>query len=229
MKFFKITTLLILLLLPLICMSQKTILLNKGEYGYGSLHSKEYQQFQYYIPSGNIGVFTLKNTNWQSDLDIYLYNASGSLLSKGERNGSLPDIASTYYLSGGRYVYIYVKNNGNALASYEVRVESIDFLGVVGEVLGEMALKELSRQAFNYLFDIDENSPDYENIDLNYSRAMDIFVSVVNAENTNHFVISTVLSELNKQARAYFGYGHEGDFVVKYFAKICTKYYKHYY
>jgi hypothetical protein len=181
-----------------------------SNYGYGeSLAGGNTRYYKYYISSGRISVFTLKNLSSGSDFDLYLYSDEGmnNLVGKGSNSGTKSELEVISQENYGRYVYIKVKNYGNEYASYKLYAHEIDFVKILTDSLLETAAISLLKQLFSSDDDSEEDTR-------NKARAATVIFSAISGKNLGEIGEELLINEVTTAIQEELGYGFWGDYAV---------------
>ena len=202
--------------------------LPNGKYGYGLLASKGAAFWQYYVQAGQKTVFTAKNINHTSDIDLYIYadNHGSSLLDKSCGGGSGSELAVAEGGVSGYYVYIQIKNYGAASTNYQIYAHQVNYNEILSNALVSAGLQELTISLLCWLFDADcdNNSSNSDN-----ARRTAVFVnSLVLGEDFKGATINTLQNEITTKIRQEMGYGFWADFAVNYSINVLRETYRHY-
>lgn len=175
---------------------------------YGSKYKNESTYFKFYIPAYEMGVFTLKSLNYNTDYDLYVYNSSSlsSVSNKSTNSGLKTELIMMPLENYGRWVYIQVKNDGN-YGKFNFYAHNID----VRSKFLQAALVAIINGIFSNESEVDQR---------NISRGLNIGLSYINNSSLWESSKSFVLNELTNELREELGYGSVADFFVTFIVSI---------
>jgi len=203
-------------------------MLNEGYFGSGTLNSGEKTYWKYYVPAGTMAVFTLKNTSYVSDFDIYSYSDTkhNYLIESGENYGSTSELITMPLSDYGRYIYIKIENDGTSTAKYKLNAHYVDFIGLGEQAIVEAGAQYLIEEGLRFIFDIEDDEEQFDDRDM--SRASTLIMSGLKGDNLTETTKSLLINEVTSELRDEFGYGFWGDLFVNYGIGIINETYKYY-
>jgi len=226
MKFYH---LLFIFFLSTTVFGQKTInTLNHGYYAHGTLSPNDYSVWKYYIPNGDVGVFTLKNTASTSDLDIHIDSDQGLnyKLDAGTNNRTKTELVTLSTSYSGRYVYLKIKNEGRYVTKFKLNAHQIDLFELGQNAVLDAAGQYVIEEGLKWLFGVEDNSSQIDS--RNIQRASNVILSGLKGQNLGSTTKSLVKQELTTELRDQFGYGFVGNFCVSYSVDVLDEVYKYY-
>jgi len=188
-------------------------------YYHGDLSPKSTIQYEYYIPAGEIGVFTLKSkySGSGSDLDLYVYSSYSTELGTSNTTGPQPEVVYIMPSDYGRHVNVRAENYENYTASYKFYAHSFNPYDKMIEA-GIMSLVKL-------LFSGEDSSWEQKS---NLDRGVNIANSIIRGYDLSTSTRSLMLNELSIGLQNELGYGALAEFVVDSVLLIFDDIYKYY-
>lgn len=208
--------------------AQSYKMLNHGYYAHGTIYSKGASYWKYYIPANELGVFTLKNKGYASDLDLFIYSSSSRSyrLAAGEKSGRSTELVTISGGDYGKYVYLKVLNYGDASTKFHLYAHQVNYGEMLADALITAGIQSLAENLLCWLADADckNNSSNARNAE----RAAGIAVSALKGESLGSMAKSALISEVTASIRDQLGYGFWADFGVNYAVGLVQEIYMNY-
>ncbi|MBW4614099.1 MAG: hypothetical protein KME21_12645 [Desmonostoc vinosum HA7617-LM4] len=179
-----------------------------------TLDSQGSTYYRYKVPANTFGVFTLKNNSRSSDVDIYVYDYSGTLLAKGDNQGSQTELVVTTTFNEDRYAFIKIINAGSQASQYHLYANYVSPSNKFAIAFTETALTCSLEK---------ENIPNQTS-----SRVITGISSILQGNNLAGVTQDLLINEVTSAMRNNFGYGCTGDFMINWVVSMFKGVYRNY-
>ncbi|KHD05408.1 hypothetical protein PN36_15095 [Candidatus Thiomargarita nelsonii] len=197
----------------------------EGKYFTLSMRTTGSACYQYYVASGNMPVFTLKNKKGQADFDLAIYNDSefSKRIGLSEYSGTASELLTLATEDYNKYFYIIVTNASNNSGTYELYAKQIDFANQFGEVFAETMVDYAIEWSLKALLGIDQDSS--ASTQQNAARTSAAISSMLQGKTLAGTSRDLLIDEIK---RSTVGDGFISDFTVNYAISIIDEIYEYY-
>ena len=154
--------------------------------------------YKKYIPSGTLPVVTLKWNGGTADYNMYVYSDRNfkRLIQSGVNRGARNELQVLPVEDYGRYVYIRVDNISKSKGYYDLYVDSIDLVDVMGEAFADTGDTYMIEESIKFILDANDSSNDATQANAN--RAAIRLVSSIQGNDLANVSQSLLINEIQK-------------------------------
>lgn len=192
------------------------------------LNSKSSTCYSYYLPAGEMAVFTLKYITGNADFDLYIYDYSdfSEQLAKGISSGINSELTTLWPQNNANRIYLEIKNISGVTGTYRLYVHRIDLADKAVQVLTEYAVQNTLEYMIGALFGVDDNSS--QEAQDNVKRGAALSMSFLKGRSLSETSIDMMIKEMTMKVQKELGYGFAGKLTVKYGTSLLKDIYRYY-